>query len=85
MSALPGRDPDPPAASVIPDIPYVRAREGERRATFFELFFDLVYVFAVTQLSHHLVTDLTWADAAQTTFMLFAVYWAWNYTTWMAN
>ena len=85
MSALPGRDPDPPAASVIPDIPYVRAREGERRATFFELFFDLVYVFAVTQLSHHLVADLTWAGAAQTTFMLFAVYWAWNYTTWMAN
>ena len=60
--------------SVVPDIPYVRPRDGEQRATFFELFFDLVYVFAVTQLSHHLVADLTWAGAAQTTFMLFAVY-----------
>ena len=70
--------------TVVPDIPYVRSA-GERRATFFELFFDLVYVFAVTQLSHHLVADLTWVGAAQTAFMLFAVYWAWNYTTWMAN
>jgi low temperature requirement protein LtrA len=85
MSALPARDSGPPGASVVPDIPYVRSREGERRATFFELFFDLVYVFAVTQLSHHLVADLTWAGAAETAFMLFAVYWAWNYTTWMSN
>jgi low temperature requirement protein LtrA len=73
------------ARSVIPDIPYIRARGGEQRATFFELFFDLVYVFAVTQLSHHLLARLTWAGAAETAFMLIAAYWAWNYTTWMAN
>ncbi len=72
-------------ASVIPSIPYIRPREGEQRATFFELFFDLVYVFAITQLSHHLLVHLTWEGAAQTAFMLIAVYWAWNYTTWMAN
>ncbi|HEY2998371.1 MAG TPA: low temperature requirement protein A [Acidimicrobiales bacterium] len=71
--------------AVVPDIPYVRRGDGERRATYFELFFDLVYVFAVTQLSHHLVGELTWAGAAQTAFLLLAVYWAWNYTTWMAN
>jgi low temperature requirement protein LtrA len=73
--------------SVIPDIPYIRGRDGtEQRATFFELFFDLVYVFAITQLSHHLLaTGLTWVGAAETAFMLIAVYWAWNYTTWMAN
>jgi len=72
--------------SVIPDLPYIRSRAGgEQRATFFELFFDLVYVFAVTQLSHHLLGDLTWAGAAEAAFMLVAVYWAWNYTTWMAN
>jgi low temperature requirement protein LtrA len=59
--------------------------EGEQRATFLELFFDLVYVFAVTQLSHHLLADITWSGAAQTAFMLVAVYWAWNYTTWMTN
>ena len=59
--------------------------EGEQRATFFELFFDLVYVFAVTQLSHHLLADISWSGAAETAFMLVALYWAWNYTTWMTN
>ena len=73
-------------SQVIPDLPIIRARgEGEQRATFFELFFDLVYVFAVTQLSHHLLEDLTWSGAAETAFMLVALYWAWNYTTWMTN
>src|SRR5687767_6961802 len=52
---------------IIPDLPIIRARDaGEQRATFFELFFDLVYVFAVTQLSHHLLAELTWAGAAET-------------------
>jgi low temperature requirement protein LtrA len=82
---LPDSPADPPGASVVPDIRYVRSRDGERRATFFELFFDLVYVFAITQLAHHLLVELTWTGAAETAFMLFAVYWAWNYTTWMAN
>ena len=71
---------------IIPELPIIRARgQGEQRATFFELFFDLVYVFAVTQLSHHLLAELSWAGAAQTAFMLVALYWAWNYTTWMTN
>jgi low temperature requirement protein LtrA len=71
---------------IIPELPIIRTRgEGEQRATFFELFFDLVYVFAVTQLSHNLVADLTWSGAAETAFMLVALYWAWNYTTWMTN
>jgi low temperature requirement protein LtrA len=75
-----------PTSQLIPELPILRAGgEGEQRATFFELFFDLVYVFAVTQLSHHLVDDLTWSGAAETTFMLIALYWAWNYTTWMTN
>jgi low temperature requirement protein LtrA len=69
---------------VVPDIPYTRSR-GEQRATYFELFFDLVYVFAVTQLSHHLLLDVSWSGAAETAFLLVAVYWAWNYTTWMTN
>ncbi|MGH8775841.1 MAG: low temperature requirement protein A [Jiangellaceae bacterium] len=71
--------------SVVPDIPFIRGRGREQRATYFELFFDLVYVFAITQLTHHLLEHLTWAGAAQTAFLLLAVYWAWNYTTWMTN
>ena len=80
----------PPTAGltelVVPDIPLIRSRTGEeQRTTYFELFFDLVYVFAITQLSHHLLADLSWTGAARTAFMLIAIYWAWNYTTWMAN
>ena len=71
---------------IVPELSIIRtSQEGENRATFFELFFDLVYVFAVTQLSHHLLDDLSWATAAETAFMLVALYWAWTYTTWMTN
>ena len=50
-----------------------------------ELFFDLVYVFAVTQLSHQILGDLTVAGVARAAFLLLVVWWAWIYTTWMAN
>ena len=50
-----------------------------------ELFFDLVYVFAVTQLSHQVLGDLSVAGVARAAFLLLVVWWAWIYTTWMAN
>jgi low temperature requirement protein LtrA len=50
-----------------------------------ELFFDLVYVFAVTQLSHQILDDLSVAGVARASFLLLVVWWAWIYTTWMAN
>ena len=37
----------------------LRPHTGHQRVTFVELFFDLVYVFAVTQLSHLLLGHLT--------------------------
>src|SRR4051812_13162753 len=63
----------------------LRPHSGHQRVTFAELFFDLVYVFAVTQLSHLLLGHLTWAGAGQTTLLLLAVWWAWMYTTWFCN
>ncbi|MFN8129979.1 MAG: low temperature requirement protein A [Solirubrobacteraceae bacterium] len=63
----------------------VRDPDGEQQTTNLELFFDLVFVFAITQLSHHLLGALTWAGAAQTGFLLLVVWWAWIYTTWMTN
>jgi low temperature requirement protein LtrA len=58
----------------------------EQRTTTFELFFDLVYVFAVTQLSH-LVIDghLSLISIGRAAFLLLVVWWAWIYTTWMVN
>ena len=50
-----------------------------------ELFFDLVYVFAITQLSHYLISHLNGQGAWHAAFLLLVVWWAWIYTTWMAN
>jgi low temperature requirement protein LtrA len=63
----------------------LRSREAHARVTFVELFFDLVFVFAVTQLSHTLVSHLTPGGALQTLFMLLAVWWVWMYTCWFTN
>src|SRR3989442_9953270 len=50
-----------------------------------ELFFDLVYVFAVTQLSLYLREHLTARGALETLVLFLAVWWAWNYTAWSTN
>src|ERR671919_1767489 len=64
----------------------LRTRDGgEQRVTPLELFFDLVYVFAITQLSHLLLDHPTVGGALQTLFLLLAVWWAWQYTTWFTN
>jgi low temperature requirement protein LtrA len=52
---------------------------------YIELFFDLVYVFAVTQLSHHLLGKLDWTGALETVILFLAVWWAWMYTVWATN
>src|SRR3954447_20573931 len=56
----------------------------QQRATWLELFYDLVFVFAITQVSHHLLDDLTWRGAGQSALLLLVV-WSWNYTTWVTN
>lgn len=57
----------------------------EQPITTFELFFDLVYVFAITQISRMILGDLTVAALGRAAFLLLIVWWAWIYTTWMAN
>lgn len=63
----------------------VRDGHGHAPVTNIELFFDLVFVFAITQLSHALLEHLGLAGALQTLVLLFAVWWVWIYTTWVAN
>ena len=62
-----------------------RGEGVEQPTTTIELFFDLVYVFAITQLSHMILDDLTVAAVGRAAFLLLIVWWAWIYTTWMAN
>ncbi len=62
-----------------------RGADAAVRVTNMELFFDLVYVFAITQLSDYLFEHLTVRGALQTLIMFTAVWWAWNYTAWATN
>jgi len=64
----------------------LRVRTGEEaKVSFAELFFDLVYVFAVTQLSHLLLAHLSPLGAVQTLLLWFAVWLGWQYTCWVTN
>ena len=55
------------------------------RVTYAELLFDLVFVFAVTQISHTLIGRFTPLGALQTTLLFLAVWWVWVYTSWITN
>jgi low temperature requirement protein LtrA len=75
----------------VPAMPHL-ARESlardsgaEQRTTTLELFYDLVFVFAITQVSHLLLADLSWEGAGQAALVLLVVWWSWNYTTWVTN
>ncbi|MGY3234406.1 MULTISPECIES: low temperature requirement protein A [unclassified Bradyrhizobium] len=55
------------------------------RVTNAELFFDLVFVFAVTQVSHTLLHQFTPLGAIEVTLLFLAVWWVWVYTAWVTN
>src|SRR5471032_558721 len=55
------------------------------RVTYAELLFDLVFVFAVTQISHTLLSHFTPLGAVQTTLLFLGVWWVWVYTSWITN
>jgi low temperature requirement protein LtrA len=55
------------------------------RVTYVELFFDLVFVYAVTQISHTLLGRFTPLGAVQVTLLFLAVWWVWVYTAWVTN
>ena len=66
--------------------PLLRHRDGHHaRVTYEELFFDLIYVFAVTQLSHELLHNLTAFGVVETLILWFAVWLGWQYTCWVTN
>jgi low temperature requirement protein LtrA len=58
--------------------------EPNYEVTSLELFFDLVFVFAVSQLSRHLLEHASLRGAAETLVLLLAVFAVWWHTTWAA-
>lgn len=63
----------------------VRPREVARSVTPLELFFDLVYVFTVSQLAHHLLGHVDGRGMVETLVLTLAVMYAWFMTVWTSN
>jgi low temperature requirement protein LtrA len=66
-------DPDPPEP------------EPEQRVTALELFFDLVFVFALTQVTQYVAHDPDWTHLLQGLAILVVVWWAWECYAWLGN
>ncbi len=75
------------SSSTSGDRGLLRGRGGHEhgKVSFVELFFDLVFVFAVTQLSHSLIGHFTPLGALQTLLLMLAVWWVWIFTSWVTN
>ena len=58
---------------------------GHAPVSYLELFFDLVYVFALTQISHLILESMSWRGLAEAAVVFAAIWWAWMYTTWASN
>jgi low temperature requirement protein LtrA len=63
----------------------VAAVEHEHRVTPRELFFDLVFVFAITQVATLLADDPTYAGVGRGVLVLAALWWAWTAYAWLMN
>ncbi|WFR72665.1 low temperature requirement protein A [Prescottella defluvii] len=63
----------------------LRRGPEQQEVTPLELFFYLVYVFAIGQLSAHLLENLTWTGLAETVVLYVAVYAAWAHTAWAST
>jgi low temperature requirement protein LtrA len=59
--------------------------EREQRVTPLELFFDLVVVFAITQVTSFLSRGPTWGGLLRGLLLLGAIWWAWSAYAWLTN
>jgi len=60
-------------------------RRDEHEVTPVELFFDLVFVFAITQVTRLFVQEPTWLGLLRGMLVLAAVWWAWNCFAWLTS
>jgi low temperature requirement protein LtrA len=62
-----------------------RQAEREQRVTPLELFFDLVLVYAITQVTELMSHDPTWRGVGRGLLVLAALWWAWTGYAWLTN
>src|SRR5919109_4390105 len=60
-------------------------RDSEHQVTPLELFFDLVFVFAITQVTSLLADDPTWGGVLRGMLVLGALWWAWSVYAWLTS
>ncbi|HVG49016.1 MAG TPA: low temperature requirement protein A [Rubellimicrobium sp.] len=74
-------------AGVLPGRGYLRDRDDEDSAevSFVELFFDLVFVFAVTQLAAYLAEHFTPEGLVRGWVLFLMIWWLWINTSWATN
>jgi low temperature requirement protein LtrA len=58
---------------------------GEKRVAPLELFFDLVFVFALTQVTELMSEHPTWEGLGQGLLVMTALWWAWGAYAWLTN
>lgn len=61
------------------------ASPDDQRVTWVELFFDLVFVFCVTQVVSLLHNGLTWRAIGESVLVFWMVWWGWTQFTWALN
>ena len=59
--------------------------EEERKTSYIELFFDLVFVFAFTQVTALILEDTSMEGFLRAALVLAMVWWAWSAYAWMTN
>lgn len=74
----------PPQAPGDPETDFV-ASPGDQKVTFVELFFDLVFVFCVTQTVSLLHDGVTWRAIGESVLVFWLVWWGWTQFTWALN
>ncbi|RDJ20718.1 hypothetical protein DWF00_05485 [Bosea caraganae] len=67
------------------DVLRQRVEHQHNKVSFVELFFDLVFVFAITQISHTLLEHFSAGGLLQAALLLGAVWWVWICTSWVTN
>ncbi|MDG4667238.1 low temperature requirement protein A [Mycobacterium sp. 236(2023)] len=57
----------------------------DRSVGYLELFFDLAFVFAMSQVTHLMLHDISWQGFGRGVLALFALWWAWVCYAWLTN
>lgn len=65
----------------VPKLHTEEDQDQERKTSWLELFFDLIFVAVIAQLSHKLAINVSWQGLAKYIFLFIPTWWAWNAST----